>query len=72
MKKLLTREASLTQPVQEVMDSPLPTIDSKADIAELYRQLTGEHNAVVVVQAGKALGVLTKMDVVTHLSKKEV
>ena len=68
MKKLLTREASLSQPAQQVMDAALPTLESKADIAELYRELTAGHNAVVVVQNGKAIGVLTKMDVITRLS----
>ncbi len=71
MKKLLTKEASLKQPVQEVMDPPLPTIEAKAEISELYRQLTGYHNAVVVVREGKAIGVLTKMDVIVHLSKRD-
>ena len=70
MKKLLTREASFQQPVQELMDAPLPTIDAKADLSELYRQLTGDHNAVVVVRGGKAVGVLTKMDIITHLSRR--
>ncbi len=71
MKKLLTKEASLAQSVQEVMDQPLPTIDARAEISDLYKQLSGEHNAVVVVQDSKATGVLTKMDVITHLSKRE-
>jgi cystathionine beta-synthase len=71
MKQLLTKEASLTQSVQESMDQPLPTIEAGAEIGELYRQLSGDHNAVVVVHEGKAVGVLTKMDVITHLSKRE-
>ncbi len=71
MKKLLTKEASLTQSVQEIMDPPLPTIAAAAEISELYKQLTGDHNAVVVVQDGNAIGVLTKMDVITHLSRRE-
>jgi cystathionine beta-synthase len=71
MKKLLTRAASLNQPVQEAMDEALPTIDAKAEISELYKQLTTGHNAVVVMRDGKAIGVLTKMDVIAHLSKKE-
>lgn len=71
MKKLLTREASFHQSVQEVMDAPLPTIDASAELSELYRQLTGDHNAVVVVRDGKAVGVLTKMDIITHLSRRE-
>jgi predicted transcriptional regulator len=37
LKKLLRREASLSQPTQEVMDSALPSVDSVADISELYR-----------------------------------
>jgi len=69
MKKLLAREASLAQPAQEVMDAALPTLDSKADITKLYRELTAGHNTVVVVQNGNAIGVLTKMDVIAHLSK---
>jgi cystathionine beta-synthase len=69
MKKLLTREASLGQPSQEVMDAALPSLDSKADISELYKQLTAGHNAVVIVRDGEAIGVLTKMDVIAHLSK---
>lgn len=54
------------------MDQPLPTIDARAEISGLYKQLTGEHNAVVVVRDGKAVGVLTKMDVISHLSKRQV
>ncbi len=72
MTKLLTKEASLTQSVQETMDQPLPTIEAGAEVAELYKQLTGSHNAVVVVQEGRAIGVLTKMDVISHLSRREV
>jgi cystathionine beta-synthase len=70
MKKLLTREASLSQPAQEVMDVALPSLDSKAEISELYKQLTAGHNAVVVTRDGKAVGVLTKMDVIAHLSRR--
>ena len=71
MKKLLMRQVSFRQPVQEVMDAPLPTIDALAELSELYKQLTGDHNAVVVAKNGKAIGVLTKMDVISHLSKRE-
>jgi len=70
MKKLLTRVASLSQPTQEVMDVALPNLEAKADISELYKQLTAGHNAVVVVRDGKAIGVLTKMDVIAHLSMR--
>ena len=71
MKRLLTKEATLTQSVQEIMDPPLPTIAAGVEISELYKQLTGDNNAVVVVQDGNAIGVLTKMDVITHLSRRE-
>jgi len=42
MRRLLTREVSLSQPVQEVMDAPLPTIEADADVSELYKRLTGD------------------------------
>jgi cystathionine beta-synthase len=71
MKKLLTKQVSFNQPVQEVMDAPLPTIDAQSGLSELYRQLVGDHNAVVVVKKGQAFGVLTKMDVISHLSKHD-
>jgi len=70
MKKLLTMEATLSQPTQEVMDVALPSVDGRADISELYRQLTAGHNAVVVTQGGRAVGVVTKMDVITHSSRR--
>jgi cystathionine beta-synthase len=70
MKKLLTKQVSFNQPVQEVMDAPLPTIDAQSGLSELYRQLVGDHNAVVVMKKGQAFGVLTKMDVISHLSKQ--
>ena len=71
MKKLLTKEVSIRQSVQEVMDAPLPTINAASDLSELYKQLTGDHNAVVVARDGKAIGVLTKMDVIAYLSRRE-
>jgi cystathionine beta-synthase len=71
MRRLLTKEVSIRQSVQEVMDAPLPTIDSSADLSELYKQLTGDHNAVVVAREGKAVGVLTKMDIIAYLSRRE-
>jgi len=70
MRRLLTRQASIQQPVQEVMSEPLPTIEGDAEIAELYRRLAGEHNAIVVTKEGRAVGVLTKMDVIAHLSQR--
>jgi cystathionine beta-synthase len=70
MKKLLTREATLSQPTQEVMDAALPSLDARADISDLYRQLTAGHNAAVVTYDGKAVGVVTKMDVIAHLSRR--
>jgi predicted transcriptional regulator len=51
------------------MVAALPNIGANAELPELYMKLSG-HNAVVVVQEGKAIGVLTKMGVITHLSKR--
>jgi predicted transcriptional regulator len=55
----------MAQPTREVMDVVLSSVDSNADISELYRQLTNGHNAVVVLGEGKAVGVPTKTHVMT-------
>jgi predicted transcriptional regulator len=51
------------------VDALLSSIEVDAEFPELYKRLAGSRNAIVVVKNGQAIGVLTKMDVITHLSK---
>ncbi len=56
MSKLLSRNVS------EIMEGPLPTVGKDVDIDVMYRLLEHEP-AVLVVDRGKPVGIVTKADV---------
>ena len=55
--------------VDTVMGKPLPHVDGRTDVAEVYRLLLAGHGGVLVVQEGRAHGVLTRMDLVRFWSR---
>ncbi len=54
--------------VKDVMGRPFPLLDEKDEVARAYKELSLGHAAVVVGREGKAIGVLTKMDIINYLS----
>lgn len=75
--KLLYDGINLSQSkVYEVMGLPLPQLDLNVDVTELYRLLMAGHGGMVIVERGRAIGFLSKMDLVNfwikRLSKKEI
>jgi cystathionine beta-synthase len=60
--------AVVERTVGEVMGRPLPQIDRGASLDEAFRLLAGGTDAVLVTGAGKALGVVTKLDLLEHLA----
>jgi cystathionine beta-synthase len=54
--------------VGEVMDRALPQVDESARLDEAVRLLTGGVDAILVTHDGRALGVITKLDVLEHLA----
>jgi cystathionine beta-synthase len=54
--------------VGEVMDKPLPTIDGPASLDSAFALLSGGAPAIVVVDAGRAAGVVTKLDLLEYLA----
>jgi predicted transcriptional regulator len=52
----------LSDNVSEIMDEPFPTVRKDADISVAYHLLEHEP-ALVVVERGKAVGIVTKADV---------
>jgi cystathionine beta-synthase len=56
MSKLLRRNVS------EIMDEPFPTVGKDADINVVY-QLLEHGSAVLVVENGKPVGIVTKADI---------
>jgi cystathionine beta-synthase len=63
--------AVVDRTVGEVMGRPLPQIDRGASLDEAFRLLAGGVDALLVIGAGKALGVVTKLDLLEHLAHRE-
>jgi cystathionine beta-synthase len=55
--------------VGEVMDKPLPTINGPASLDGAFALLSSEAPALVVVDEGRAAGVVTKLDLLEYLSR---
>ena len=65
------RDPSVVQrTVGEVMDKPLPTIDGPEPLDSAFTLLSTGAPAIVVVQRGRAAGVVTKLDVLEFLAHR--
>ena len=60
--------ARLTDPVEDHMSPPLPTIGSTEDARDAVA-LLGDSDAVLFQEDGKPVGVLTRQDLLTFLTR---
>ena len=56
--------------VGEVMDKPLPTIDGPASLDNAFALLSNGAPAIVVIDEGRAAGVVTKLDLLEYLAHR--
>jgi cystathionine beta-synthase len=56
------------QPVSDVMGRPFPALEQYEEIERAYKLLTLANPAVVVVDEGEPVGVVTRQDVISFLS----
>ena len=54
--------------VGEVMSRPLPEVDGHASVDDAFGLLAGDVGALLATRSGKALGVITKLDLLEHLA----
>jgi cystathionine beta-synthase len=59
---------ALHEDVANAMQPPLAAVDTGQTLDEVFSTLTGRTNAVVVAQAGKPVGVLTRSDLLEFLA----
>jgi cystathionine beta-synthase len=59
---------ALHEDVAVAMQGPLTTIDADESVDEIVTALTGGVNAVVVADAGKPIGVVTRSDLLEYLA----
>jgi cystathionine beta-synthase len=69
MARIIEDPAVLDRPVSSLMDSPLPTIDGDARLADVARLLTRHNPAVLVRHEGGLAGIITRYDMVRQLSR---
>ena len=56
------------EPVSEVMGRPFPVLEQFEEIEKAYKLLTLANHAIVVIDDGEPIGVVTRQDIITFLS----
>ena len=61
---------ALHEDVASVMQGPLGAVEAEASVDEIVTALTGGSNAVVVAEAGRPVGVVTRSDLLDYLAHR--
>jgi cystathionine beta-synthase len=59
----------LGEPVTEVIEPPLPELAAESPVSEAIHMLLGERKPVIVVDDGRALGILVSVDLIEALNQ---
>jgi cystathionine beta-synthase len=59
----------LGEPVTEVIEPPLPELAAESPASEAIRLILGERRPVIVVEDGRALGILASVDLIEALNQ---
>ena len=59
----------LGEPVTEVIEPPLPELAAESPVSEAIQMLLGERKPVIVVDDGRALGILASVDLIEALNQ---
>ncbi len=68
MQAVFDRADLLHKSVRDVMGRPFPALDTDAQIDRAYKLLTLANAAIVVVEAERPIGVVTRQDIISYLS----
>jgi cystathionine beta-synthase len=68
MARVLENPTLLDHAVQELMDPPLPVVDSHVDLPAVTRLLTRQNPAVLVRRDGQLSGIITRYDVLRYVT----
>lgn len=69
MARVIEDPAVLDRSVETLMDAPFPVVDEHVGIGDVGRLLTRDNPAVLVRRDGKLVGILTRYDMVRHLTR---
>jgi cystathionine beta-synthase len=68
MQAVFDRADLLQKPVRELMGRPFPVLDTLAEIDRAYKLLTLANSAILVMDGGHPIGVVTRQDIISFLS----
>lgn len=60
---------TMRKPVGDVMQPPLPMVDTDGELDQVFSALSSGSEAVVVAEGGRPVGVLTRADLLAHLAE---
>jgi cystathionine beta-synthase len=68
LDKVFRDREAIQRDVAEVMDGPLPIVQSSAGVEEMFADLSRGAEAIVVADGDKPVGVLTRADLLEFLA----
>ena len=70
LERVFKSADALHEDVASVMQGPLGAVEAEASVDEIVTALTGGSNAVVVAEAGRPVGVVTRSDLLEYLAHR--
>ena len=70
MQAVFDQSDLLHKPVSDVMGRPFPALEQFAEIEKAYKLLTLANPAIVVMDEGEPVGVVTRQDIISFLSTR--
>jgi cystathionine beta-synthase len=71
LERVFKNADALHEDVAGVMQGPLAAVEAAASVDEIVTALTGGSNAVVVAEAGRPVGVVTRSDLLDYLAHRQ-
>ena len=68
MQAVFDRSDLLHKHVEEVMGRPFPGLEADVEFDRAYKLLTLANSAIVVLEGGRPIGVVTRQDIISFLS----
>ena len=62
MQGIFDRTINVTEPIEKIMNKPFPELDENTEADEAFREFSLGSPAIIVTRAKKAVGLLTKID----------
>jgi cystathionine beta-synthase len=70
LERIFRNQDVVNDEVAAAMDAPLPAVEARESVDQVFADLSGDSAAVVVARAGTPVGVLTRADLLEYLAAR--